>query len=395
MPKSYNIIIIGAGVNGLSQAAALCQAGFHVAVVDAGAKPSLKITPEYDVRVFAINRYTQQCLQQWQIWQNIELSRLAQYHQVNLAFADAQPSLQFNEHDDAEPNLGHIVEQQVWRSAALEVLLDHSHCDFFWQHELIAINNNNLVLDSRETKQQIELRCELIIGADGGRSKVRTLAGISCDQFSCKQTALICNLKIEQPHRFTAYQFFGSHGILAFLPLADLHHYSIVWSIPDEQLWLNELSDEALACELNNICDKRWGEIQIASKRYHFPLVQQQAREYSRNNIVLIGDAAHTIHPLAGQGANLGVADIAELTQQLIWAKTKNRPLADTNILKFYARSRRSAAWQTISLMSILQQSASKNIIINQLLKHSSALIDHLPSIKNLLTKFALYRLTK
>jgi 2-octaprenylphenol hydroxylase len=396
MKKIYDAIIIGAGVNGLTQAAALAHAGFRVAIIDQ-AQANIDHSKDYDLRVYAINRYTQQCLEQWDIWQNLDAKRIAAYHQVNLAFHTGAPSLHLNARDDSEPNLGHIVEQKNWRNAALELLENSEHCDFYWQHSLEGISwikdetqkCVSLTLNPHQT-----LHTQLLIGADGVQSKVRTLCDIQLKQFPAEQTALIFNIHIEHPHHFEARQYFCQQGIMAFLPLADAHHYSMVWSIPDEQLWIKDLPNEALVSELQNISQCQWGEMKIISPRQAFPLIQRQAQRYIAPHIALIGDAAHVIHPLAGQGANLGVADAAELTRQLCRARLQHRALGSLSVLRPYERARRSAAWQMMGLMDFFQKLAE-----NRLLQKASMAaipwVNKLTPIKNILTRFALYNFTK
>jgi len=403
MEKEYDAIIIGAGVIGLTQAVALVQAGFTVAIVDQNNPPVNSISDIFDARVFALNRYSENCLQQWDIWPHIKKLRYAAYHEVKLAIGNTEPNLSLMDKDDAEPNLGHIVEQQVWRLAAFEALETSDHCDFYWQHELKQTEKLNstrikiLLQESPVTHSQsiITLRTQLLIGADGAHSKVRENAHIASDNFPTNQIALVFNLKLTESHQFKAQQFFSSLGIIAFLPLPEAHHYSIVWSIPQKADYLLELSNEALCCEIKNICGIQWGEIEIVSKRYTFPLQQQQAKTYIGDHTVLIGDAAHVIHPLAGQGANLGIADIAELTKQMTLARDKNRPLGDPVILRAYERQRRSAAWQMMATMSSLQKMGSAPIIIQQGLNLGATLLNKAKPIKNLLSRFALYRFTK
>jgi 2-octaprenylphenol hydroxylase len=316
---------------------------------------------------------------------------------VNLAFHTDTPSLYLDAHDDHEANLGHIVEQKNWRNAAIEALESSELCDFYWQSTLEGISwvedeaqkYVSLTLNPHQT-----LHAQLLIGADGIQSKVRTLCDIPLKQFPTKQTALIFNIHIEHSHHFEARQYFCPQGIIAFLPLADAHHYSMVWSIPDDQLWIKDLPDEALASELQNICHRQWGEIKVISTRQAFPLIQRQAQRYIAPHIALIGDAAHVIHPLAGQGANLGVADAAELTQQLCRARSQHRTLGSLSVLRAYERARRSAAWQMMGLMDIFQKLA-ENRFMQKASMATIPWVNKLTPIKNILTRFALYDFTK
>lgn len=396
MQSSYDIIIVGAGVIGLTQAVALTAAGFKVAVVDAQAAPSLTLQDDFDVRVFALNRFSEGCLKKWGVWSTIESLRFAPYHQVSLMFQGAEADLIFDDHDDAEPNLGSIVEQSVWRQAAFEKLSTEARCDFFWQCRIQSIEYADSLLlvtfvSENDTSKTICCQTQLLVGADGIHSQVRALSGIATESYPCHQTAVVFTIRVAQSHQFSAAQYFCKEGIIAFLPIADPHKFSVVWSMPEDRLAQNALTDEALAALLNAIIAEKWGALSLVSQRFAFPLLQTQAAHYFSAHTVLIGDAAHSIHPLAGQGANLGVADIDALTARLLWAKNHERPIFDETVLRKYARARRSAAWQMMGLMNGFAQTA----FLNPLLSLGSKAINATPGVKNILSRFALYQFTK
>jgi len=399
MHPSYDITIVGAGVIGLTQAVALTAAGFKVALVDAQAKPVLSLPETFDVRVFALNRFSQRCLKKWGIWSHIESLRFAAYHQVALSFQQNHPELIFRDSDDAEPNLGYIVEQSVWREAALEQLAHHPYCDFFWQYAVQSIEQTDTgaVVSCAKTanNETLSIETKLVIGADGAHSTVRALSAMHVESYACQQTAVIFNIQVAQTHHFFAAQYFLPQGIIAFLPLADSHCFSIVWSMPDEVWQQNDLDDAALAALLNDLIAHKWGALSIISKRFSFPLAQAQAKQYVMKKTILIGDAAHTIHPLAGQGANLGIADIDALMTQLMIAKASARPIFDPQLLRKYARARRSAAGQMMGFMAVFSLCAGQTSLFNYALSQGSRLINRLIFLKNLLTRFALYQFTK
>lgn len=397
MQHSYDVIIVGAGVIGLTQAAALTAAGFKVAAVDVQAAPALFLQKNFDVRVFALNRFSENCLKKWGIWPNIESLRFASYHQVSLMFQGAEADLIFYDYDDAEPNLGSIVEQSVWRQAAFEKLSADTQCDFFWQYRIQSIEHREdgflliTFVSESDVNKTICCKTKLLIGADGMHSQVRALSGIATESYPCHQTAIVFNMRVAQSHQFSAAQYFCKEGIIAFLPLADSRTFSVVWSIPEDRLAQNDLTNEALAALLHTITAHKWGALSIISQRFTFPLLQTQASDYVSAHTVLIGDAAHSIHPLAGQGANLGIADIDALTNRLLWAKNQQRPIFDETVLRKYARARRSAAWQMMGLMNSFAQCA----LLNPLLSLGAKAINAMPGVKNILSRFALYQFTK
>ncbi|MBT3186671.1 MAG: 2-octaprenyl-3-methyl-6-methoxy-1,4-benzoquinol hydroxylase, partial [Candidatus Thioglobus sp.] len=182
------------------------------------------------------------------------------------------------------------------------------------------------------------LDCQLLIGADGARSRVRDLAGIEFSENNYQQKAIVCNIKSLQGFKDTTWQRFLSDSIIALLPLSE-HQASIVWSaentLADE---LMQLSKEAFAKRLSAGVEYRFGEFELVSDIQAFPLIERSAKDYVQENLALIGDAAHNIHPLAGQGVNLGFSDIIELSQQL---QSSSKPLGDYSTLRNYARARR------------------------------------------------------
>jgi 2-octaprenyl-3-methyl-6-methoxy-1,4-benzoquinol hydroxylase/2-octaprenylphenol hydroxylase len=183
-----------------------------------------------------------------------------------------------------------------------------------------------------------QLQCSLLIGADGARSRVRDLAGIEFSENDYQQKAIVCNIRSNKDFENTTWQRFLSASIIALLPLSH-NEASIVWSaenhLADELL---ALSPEAFAKRLSAGVEVRFGEFEILSEIQAFPLIERSAKDYVKENLALIGDAAHNIHPLAGQGVNLGFSDVVELSQQL---NTNNKLLGDYLVLRKYARARR------------------------------------------------------
>lgn len=396
MSEYYDVIIVGAGVIGLTQAAALACTTLRVAIIDSNAAPdsfSLNKNFLYDTRVFALNHFSQRYLATSGIWEEISLLRYTSYYKVNLAFSDANTNIVFSSQESHKNNLGYIVEQSVWRQSALEVLLNKTNqFDFYWETELLSFEHQSNKINSEfktAHNKKLLLSSDLLIGADGINSQVRKLSGIETEIFPTDQTAEIFNIKIEKPHHFEAYQFFGAHGILAFLPLNDSQHFSIVWSQRNKHILSLDTDSKTISDKLNKITAEHWGEISLVSPRYHFPLTQQQAKSYYSKNILLIGDAAHTIHPLAGQGANLGIADVACLAKRLIFNQQEKRPVSDISGLKFFNRARRSAAWKLLLLMNLLSQYAGNYLMLNSITGKINALLNNSNLVKNYLIDFA------
>ncbi len=398
---NYDVIIIGAGVIGLSQAAALAPLGLRIAVVDQQLPPQVNEDGVEDIRVYAISRFTEQKLTQWQIWPRIAQDCLCAYRDMQLCVESSTPNLSFQASDIGEPDLGHIVEENAWRIAALETLSEFPHCDFYWEHRLVAIEGSDTLtikiaksVETSDTDFQ-ELTTQLLIAADGRNSRVRTLMKIALSEFPAHQTATVFHIETQLPHQNKAWQFFNAQGIVAFLPLSNPHHFSIVWTMTDqkrkERVW--QAGDWQKG--LSEITHHAFGSVKIISPQLSFPLIQQQAKNYVHHKVILIGDAAHGIHPLAGQGANLGIADVDVLTQKINLALRQKKSLWYERLLNAYNRERRSAAWQMMCAMDMIANSLTYPDWLRAVTSVGAKNLNRLPWIKKYLSQFALYDFCK
>ncbi|MBT7839558.1 MAG: 2-octaprenyl-3-methyl-6-methoxy-1,4-benzoquinol hydroxylase, partial [Candidatus Thioglobus sp.] len=237
--------------------------------------------------------------------------------------------------DESLDHLGHIIENDVIQSA-LFTALEKTNIEFI-SAKLDSIEKTHegyqVTVDINQT-----LDCQLLIGADGARSRVRDLASIEFSENNYQQKAIVCNIKSLQGFKDTTWQRFLSDSIIALLPLGE-HQASIVWSaenvLADE---LTQLSSQEFGKRLSAGVEYRFGEFEVISDIQAFPLIERSAKDYVQESLALIGDAAHNIHPLAGQGVNLGFSDVIELSQQL---QSSSKPLVDYSTLRQYARARR------------------------------------------------------
>jgi 2-polyprenylphenol 6-hydroxylase len=205
------------------------------------------------------------------------------------------------------------------------------------------------------------VRCQLVIAADGAQSALRKLAGIKTVEWDYGHSAVVATVRTEKPHERTARQRFMASGPLAFLPLrgndGDEHWSSIVWSTaPEAAQALLDLPDAEFAVLLGKTFEHRLGDIIEVRGRFAFPLRQRHAQMYHQGRVVLIGDAAHTIHPLAGQGVNLGFMDVKVLAEELLDAQVKQLPPAHPVVLKRYQRRRRGANLTMTATMELFQR---------------------------------------
>ena len=336
MINRYDITITGGGMTGLALACALGQQGRRVAVLEAAPTPApFDRDADIDLRVVAVNRASQALLDNLGAWQRLAQWRISPYDRMHVRDAGGSASIGFGASELGEPDLGHIVENRLIQRALYEVAEAQENVDWFDGIEItnIGVDEHDAVLTLADGRV---FTSKLVVGADGRFSRVREAAGIPVRSRDYHQKAIVATVETEQPSDRTAWQRFLPDGVLAFLPLND-GRSSIVWSSQraDELL---ALDDAAFRQALGEAFDFHLGEVVASSERAAFPLIGRHAERYVKPRLALIGDAAHTIHPLAGQGVNLGFMDVAELAEVL--ARTSRDP-GSLLVLRRYERARK------------------------------------------------------
>ena len=324
---------------GAALACALAQRDFSVALLEAR-EPALDWNPAgYDLRVSAITRASQQLLQNLGAWQAMLDERATAYQQMHVWDRAGFGEIHFDAADLAEPDLGHIVENRVIVRALWE-LLEGSGAQVLVPVRLAALDLSDggvvLTLDDGRT-----LNAGLVVGADGARSQVRELAGIASRGQAYDQHAVVATVQAELGNRSTAWQRFMRDGPLALLPLQqDL--FSIVWSTtPNEAERLCALPEDEFNTLLTEASESRLGRLTLQGARAAFPLRLQHAERYVLPGLALVGDAAHVIHPLAGQGVNLGFLDAGALVDALVSGRERGRAPGSLATLRRYERTRK------------------------------------------------------
>lgn len=336
----YEIIIAGGGMVGAALACLLGQAGKQVAVLEAAIPPLFSASDPFDNRVSALSRASQRLLDQAGAWQAVLALRVAPYEAMQVWDATGSGLVRFEATDLGEPDLGHIVENRVLQLALLETLKTYPSVEVLCPARLTSFEvtqpSMSVTLADGDT-----LTASLLIGADGAQSVVRRLADLPYEVIDYAQKGVVCTAYTALPHTDTAWQRFLPSGPVAFLPLPDPQACSIVWTLPADQADAALCWNEArFKRELGQALDFRLGEVISIGERAAFPLRGLNAQSYVRERVVLLGDAAHTIHPLAGQGVNLGFKD-AQALAELILANER----ADAGALKLlrrYERARRT-----------------------------------------------------
>lgn len=355
-PLTVDVIIVGAGLAGSSLACALAQGDSHlrIALVESQVAAPLAMRLEdkvagYDPRVSALTLASQQFLEDLGAWSTLSEQRLGAYREMHVWDAEGTGFVDFSAADIQQPQLGHIVENRLLLAnlmAELKSLLN-VHC--LMPAKLAAMNYEEGVR-SVILEDGRELQAPLLIAADGANSFIRRTAGLETREWDYQHHAIVATVKTAKHHQYTAWQRFLSSGPLAFLPLGNAiedaescgYFCSIVWSTSPEQAeQLMALDDGAFSKALGEAFEYRLGDIQAVSRRFSFPLRQRHAKDYIQPGLALIGDAAHTIHPLAGQGINLGFSDVQVLAEEILRARKRAVALSDESILQRYQRRRK------------------------------------------------------
>jgi 2-octaprenylphenol hydroxylase len=384
MSERCDIAVVGGGVVGAATALALSHAGFDVKLIERGAAPP-QPGIDYDPRVYAIAPSSAALLQKLDVWQQLPGDRLCAYQGMRVWESAPERALSFGADEVGENQLGWIAEQSqllaaLWQALPAGVAQPHTSVD-----DAIFENGARLILSNGE------LQARLVIAAEGAGSPLRERAGIVTAERDYGQLALVAHLQTSEPHRGVALQRFLPGGPLAFLPLADGRR-SIVWSLPnDEARHLQALPEDEFHQQLASAIQFETGAILQSTPRSLFPLRLMHATEYVRDALALVGDSAHVIHPLAGQGVNLGLGDVSELLRVLTEARDQRVDWSGARVLRRYERARKAANLEMLALTDLLDRSFRSPLPgMPRLLDAGLALIDRIAPAKQALIRRAL-----
>ena len=361
---NYQVTIVGGGVAGALLALYLGKARVNTCLIDKG-KPSLKLANPFVGRTTSLNLSSINSLREAGIWETIEKNS-QQFEEIYVWDAEGSSSVQFNAAEISRKDLGVIVHNNIILEAIFNELEKIPEIRLIEDDSLMDVKHDPHKVEI-STHAGLNIMSELLIGADGSLSKVRDLSQIPIRTWSYQQQALVASVVTEKSLNKTAFQIFTDTGPIALLPLAQgSNEASLIWSTDEEYgQKILKLERNLLMQELRLKTEDRFGEIICKEDIDSFPLHQLHAKKFYKGRSILVGDSAHTIHPLAGQGLNLGIADVKELSELLTSANRYGRALYDKEILRSYSKKREPESYKMIALMEAFKRGfGSENIWI-------------------------------
>lgn len=389
--QSVDVAIVGGGMVGLAVACGLQGSGLRVAVLEQREPQPLAADADPALRVSAINAASEKLLTRLGVWSDIVARRASCYHGMEVWDKDSFGRIEFDDQSMGYSHLGHIVENAVIHYALWQKAQQSSDITLMAPAELqqVAWGENEAFLTLKDGAM---LTARLVIGADGANSWLRNKADIPLTFWDYRHHALVATIRTEEAHGAVARQAFYGEGILAFLPLSDPHLCSIVWSLaPEEAERMQQANDALFNQALNIAFDNRLGLCRVESERQVYPLTGRYARQFASHRLALVGDAAHTIHPLAGQGVNLGFMDAAELVDELKRLHRQGKDIGQYLYLRRYERSRKHSAAMMLAGMQGFRELFAGTHPAKKLLRDMGLkLADTLPGVKPQLLRQAM-----
>jgi 2-octaprenylphenol hydroxylase len=394
----FDVVIAGGGMIGSAVALGLAHQGWQVALVESETVETLlqptqpaDTVEDFEPRVSAISLASQRLLESVGAWRRIATERHCDYRKMTVWDGDGTGRIHFDAAELYASSLGTIIENRHIVRGLFQALADSSVTVFDGVRVSRWLRGQGVELDDKRV-----ITADLVVGADGGHSRLRQWAGLATREWDYDHQAIVCTVKTARSHQFTAWQRFSQTGPLAFLPLSneqgDDHFCSIVWSQQtDEARRLMALDNDAFDAELSRAFEGQLGELEAVSRRFAFPLRQRHAKDYIAEGLALVGDAAHTIHPLAGQGANLGYGDVQVLLDELAKARKAGLPAGDALVLARYQRRRKGDNLTMMAAMEGFKQLFARDELPVRWMRNAGMrVLDRMDGIKNKVAAMAM-----
>ena len=380
MMNQFDCVVVGGGMVGAASALALAELGLTVAVVEKSAPAVFSSEQAFDLRVSAISLASEQLLQQLGAWQPLQQWRMCPYKRLGV-WETEQSYTEFNANDIQQSHLGHIVENRLIQLSLWQQMQENSNITLLCPETLIKLEQNSI--EATLTLSSSILRTKLVIGADGANSYVRKLVNIGTTGWDYAQSAMLINVRTEKSQQDITWQQFFKTGPLAMLPMPG-NCASLVWyHNKDEINRLSALSAKSLAQEVMQHFPKRLGKVDVINQAA-FPLTRRHANQYQKGRVLLVGDAAHTINPMAGQGVNLGFKDVKALQHVIAMAIGNGESWQQTDVLARYQQARRTDNLLMMSAMDALYLSFCHASPLVKLARNAGLMmVNRLPHVKN------------
>jgi ubiquinone biosynthesis UbiH/UbiF/VisC/COQ6 family hydroxylase len=384
------VCVVGGGLVGLTFALLCADKGIPTALIEAGPAPEKSIS--ISARVSALNICSLKLLQDLQVWPLAKSGSSGVFRSLHIWDALTGAHITFDSADVAKPYLGYNVDNADLIHALWDRGQDHPHLRLLSSVKIDRLLQHNGEKTTAVLTTGELLQPDCLVGADGAQSWLREQIGIDCNPTPYEHHALVTVVQTEKTHQEQGWQVFLPTGPLALLPLADRFFSAVVWSMPPELAnTLYQESPEKIAEKMNEAFGYRLGKVRLQGETQIIPLIRRHAQSYSQSGVALIGDAAHTIHPLAGQGANLGFRDAQALSGLMANAFFKGRHLGHPRLLARYERERRADNQLMMTAMQLFQQGfGATDALLTQMRKWGIRAFEKSRMAKRLCMQYAL-----
>ncbi len=387
--QEFDVVIVGGGMVGATVGCGLGNSGLKAAVIEQTLPDEFSAEQSHDLRVSALSLASKKILQAVGAWEGVLNRRYCPFKRMRVW--ETAGDSEFNSDDINLPELGYIVENRVTQLALLDKLADFDNVKLFAPASIKNINYNPSGLATIKLSDDTELHAKVLVAADGGSSRVRQAVGLGVTSWDYRQHAMVIYVETDYAQQDITWQRFVPSGPQAFLPLTG-NYGSIVWyNSADEIRRLKSLSAEALISEMTETFPDCLGKIKQVLGVASFPLKRQHAQQYVKAGVALVGDAAHMINPLAGQGVNIGLLDAAALAEVLVEANAKGENISDIAVLQRYEKMRRNENLRMMTVMDAFYRVFSNKILPMKFFRNLGlGLAERILPVKNKVMRMAI-----